>query len=248
MRRHLRAEWAKLTSLRAVAVLAAAGLLFSVLNAVATVALAGRRGSAPLGDPGVLAHVLRAGGVANWVVLLLAITVTAGEYQYRTITTSLLVTPRRHRLVAAKLVVLSIVGGLYAGASLLGSLAVALPAIAGRGIDVPWTDPAVAGVAVGVVATGVLHGAAGVAIGALARHTTLAAVGAIAWLVVAENIAGTVIGWRVVRYLPGQTAAAAAGVGDGRLLPMAAGGALFAGYVVVAAGLAGLLTVRRDVT
>jgi ABC-2 type transport system permease protein len=244
--RLIRAEIMKLTTTRSPLVLGAAGLLFAALNAVTTVGFAGRDGNPPLGDAATLANVVRGGGIGPWVMMLVAIGLTAGEHQHRTIVTALLATPRRSSLVVAKLLTMMAVGVIYALASMAVGLAAGLPSIVGHGVGVPigWY---LARTALGFVVATMLYGPIGVAVGALTRNVAVAAVGAIVWLLLAEGVLGAVIGRRVVRFFPGQVAAAAAGAGRDHLLPMAAGTVLLVAYTLAATAMAAAVTLRRDV-
>jgi ABC-2 type transport system permease protein len=244
----MHAELRKTRAGRASLALLGGGLLYAVLNGLATTAFAGRDGNAELGSAENLGHVVRGGGVAPWVVLLVAIGATAGEYRHRTISTTFLVTPRRGRVLVAKLLAQGALGALFATATIAIGLMAALPALLGAEGGVELVDAHVGRSALGLVATSALYGLAGVALGFLVRNPTVASVGAIAWLAAGENIIGSMAGWDVARWFPGQAAAAAAGAGQGRLLPMAGGAALFGAYALVAALAASRLTMSRDVT
>ena len=81
---------------------------------------------------------------------------------------------------------------------------------------------------------------------AAVRHQIAAIVGAIVWVLVVENVAGSVIG-DAARFLPGRaghSVADASAAGD--LLSTGAGGILLLAYLAVAA-VVGLLLLRRDV-
>ena len=241
------AELIKLRTSRATVGLLTAGLAYAALNGAVTAAFAGRDQNAELGTAANLGSILRGGNVATWVILLAAIISVTGEYRHRTITATYLATPRRGTVVAAKLTVYGALGVAYAVVSMLLGLAAASPQLLSSSADLQLGDPHVARVAIGlVVATG-LFGLAGVGIGSVVRNQTLATVGAIVWLVAAENIVGSVVGWPTARWLPGQAAAAAAGSGGDTLLPMAAGAALFTAYALAAGMIGSRLSMSRDI-
>jgi hypothetical protein len=243
-----RSEWLKVRSNRAVAGLLAGGLLYAVLNGVATAAFAGRDGNAPLGTGANLANILRGGGVATWVALLVGILSVTSEYRDGTIVSTFLASPRRGAVVAAKLRVTAVLGAGYAVLSVVAGAAGAAPRLLGGGVALDVTDAAVLRAVVGTVVATVLFGLGGVGIGALVRNQTAAVAGALIWFLPAENIAGSVAGWDVARWFPGQAAAAAAGAGGTTLLPPLAGAALFAGYALVAALAGTTFAISRDVT
>ena len=243
-----RAEWRKIRTSRATILLLVGGLAYSILNGVATAEFAGRDGNAELGTAANLANVLRAGNVAMWVMLLVGTLAVTGEYRHRTITTTLLATPRRRTVIGAKLAVTGGLAAAYAAVGMLIGLLAALPRLAGSSATISLTDPALARVAVGTITGTTLFALAGVGIGALVRNQTLAVAGALVWFLPGENIVGSFVGWQHARWLPGQTAAAATGAGGDTLLPMAAGAALFATYTLLVTVTGTRLTTSRDIT
>jgi ABC-2 type transport system permease protein len=70
------------------------------------------------------------------LVVRIGIMVMAGEFRFNTITSTFLVTPERKRVVAAKLAASSLVGVAIAAVSSLLTLAIALPWLASRHVDV----------------------------------------------------------------------------------------------------------------
>ena len=240
-------EWRKVRTNRAAVGLLAGGLVYAVVNGVATAAFAGRDGSAPLGTGGNLGNILRGGGVAMWVVLLVGILSVTSEYRDGTIVATFLATPRRGAVVLAKLRVTALLGLMYAVLCTIMGAAGAAPRLAASRVPLDITDAAVVSAVVGSLAATVLFGLAGVGIGAMVRNQTAAVAGALIWFLPAENIVGSFAGWDVARWFPGQAAAAAAGAGGATLLPPSAGAALFAGYALVAALAGTRFAVSRDV-
>ena len=182
-----------------------------------------------------------------WVMLLVGILAVTTEYRHRTVTTTFLATPRRGAVVAAKLAVAAALAGAYAVLGMVVGLVAALPRLTGAAA-IEVADGHVATTVGGAVLGTTLFAVAGVGIGALVRNQTVAVAGALVWFLPAENIVGSVVGWPIARWLPGQAAASATGAGGGTLLPMAAGAALFAGYTAVATVAGTRLAVSRDVT
>lgn len=244
----VRAELVKLRTSRSTIALLLAGLVYAVLNALATVEFAGRDGNAPLGSADNLANVLRGGNVATWVVLLVGLLSITGEYRHRTITSTYLATPRRGAVVRAKMMVIGVLGLVYASISMALGLAVVLARTAGTSTSIEIADDHTARVALGMLTATVLYGLVGVGVGGLVRNQTVATVGSLVWLVAVENVVGSVVSWRVARWFPGRAAEAAAGGGADILLPMAGGAALLAAYAVTATLVATTLALSRDVT
>jgi len=186
---------------------------------------------------------------ALFAALLGAMSVTA-EFRHGTIRATFLITPRRGRVVAAKVVVSTLVGtgfGLAAGAVATVAGTAALRA---RGIDLLLDRGDYVLLVVGAAGAAALWAAIGVGVGAIARNQVPTLIGICAWLLFVEGLlAGDVaenLG-DIGRLLPGAAAAALSGQDPGTLLAPAVGLVLLAVYAVVAALVGALAISRRDV-
>jgi ABC-type transport system involved in multi-copper enzyme maturation permease subunit len=204
-----------------------------------------------LGRPHVQLMVLGRGEflAALFAALLGAMSITA-EIRHGTIRSTFLVTPRRGRVVAAKVLVSILVGagfGLVAGAV---ATAAGTAALRARGIDMLLGRSDYVLLVLGAAGAAALWAAIGVGVGALARNQVPTLIGICAWLLFVEGLlAGDVADnlGDVGRLLPGAAAAAVSGQDPGTLLAPAAGLMLLALYAAAAA-LAGSLAIsRRDV-
>jgi ABC-2 type transport system permease protein len=179
--------------------------------------------------------------------MVIGVLLVAGEYRHRTVTWALLVTPNRLRVVVTKLVTCGIIGLIVGLASALVTSVTVFAATGGL------VSPGVPLALLGSVASTALWCVFGAALGTLVRNQTAAIVTAFVWFFYVE--------WLLVAMVPAVgrwtlTGAAKAVSGwtrdampvSGDLLPMWAGGAVFLAYALVAAGVAVLTTVRRDVT
>lgn len=142
MTRLVRAELQKVLTTRMVWGLLAGCLLFVTLNVVATVLVAGQPGAPTLDQPGGVRNVFAGAASGTVFVLVLGILGVTTEHRHMTITSALLVTPQRTRLVAAKLLTFLLLGALFAiaAAGLTAALAYPLPAAKDAslaGVDVP---------------------------------------------------------------------------------------------------------------
>jgi ABC-2 type transport system permease protein len=184
---------------------------------------------------------------ALFAALLGALSIT-GEIRHGTIRPTLLVTPQRGRVIAAKVAVSMIIGagfGLAASASAAGVGAVALRA---RGIDIQLDGGDFALLVAGGAVAAALWAAIGVGVGAVVRSQVPTVVGISAWLLFVEGVlAGDALDLAVSRFAPGAAAEAISGQDPGTLLAPALGVLVLAVYAVVAAVAGWLATERRDV-
>ena len=183
-----------------------------------------------------------------FAALLGAMTITA-EYRHGTIRPTFLVTPKRARVIAAKLAAGAAIGagfGLAAGAVAAGAAASTLAA---RGIDIQLDPGDYTQIIIGGAVAAGLWAAIGVGLGALFRHQVATLVGLSAWLLFVESLLSdndTIV--EVGRYAPGAAAAALTGQDPDRLLAPTAALALLILYATAAALASALATTRRDVT
>lgn len=248
----VRAELLKLRTVRLPLWLLLTTLALVLLGVLATVLTAGLEG-APLerGDPALLARSVASASGGNVVVLVLGILTLTQEFRFGTATPSFLVTPRRSRVLIAKLIAIAVTGlgfALVSAALAVGLSAVLLPL---RDGVVTW-DRTVLEVLLGVVLVMVLYGPIGIAVGALVRNQIAAVVGSLAWIFVAEQLLVALLP-KVGRWTPGGASSAVLQLGDlattrGDLLPVWAGALLLLAYAVVLSLLAARLTLRRDLT
>lgn len=171
-----------------------------------------------------------------------------GEFRHGTIRPTLLVTPQRSRVIAAKVVVSTVVGagfGLAASALAAGAGAAALRM---RGIDVELAGGDYALLVAGGAAAAALWAAIGVGVGAVVRSQVPTVVGVCAWLLFVEGLlAGDALDLDVSRFAPGAAAEAISGQEPGALLAPALGAVVLAVYAVGAIAAGWLATERRDV-
>jgi ABC-2 type transport system permease protein len=193
---------------------------------------------------GAIAHV----GLASLFALILGVMTIASEYRHKTITDTYLTTPRRGRVVAAKLVVATGAGVGFGVAGIVTAVLATYAWFAGKGGSIDWSNGELWRTIVGDVTWNALFAAIGVAIGALVRNLAAAIAGALAWLALVEGLVGQLVGDDASRWLP-----FAAGSALGRLpvateaLPQAGAAVVLLGYAVVLAGAAAATSMRRDI-
>jgi hypothetical protein len=184
-------------------------------------------------------------GTGAIVVLVVGIIIAAGEYRHGTAADTFLTTPRRHRVVTAKLAVSALVGLLAGVLVAMVSLGIAAALYPVKEATFPLGDREVWLTLAGVPVYTSLFALLGVGVGALARNQTLAVASALAWFAVVEhtlvNLAPDIGKW-----LP-----AAAGQAivrtpiDGLLSPLA-GAVLLAAYGVAISTLGVRTATGRD--
>ena len=185
-------------------------------------------------------------GMSSLFVLVLGIMAVAGEYRDGTITDTFLSTPRRSRVIAAKLVAYTGFGLVDGVLSAITALIVAAIWFSAKGVSFDLARADVWQTAVGVALWMPLYAALGVAIGATVRNLGAAIAIALAWIALVEGIAITLLG-DLGRWLPMASGMALDNVVEDNLLPQVTGGLVLAAWVAAFAVLATLVTMRSDV-
>jgi ABC-2 type transport system permease protein len=173
-----------------------------------------------------------------------------GEIRHGTIRPTFLATPRRERVIAAKLL-----AGAFTGLGIgviAEGLAAAIEAtgLSVRGLHIQLTASDYAQLIVGGAAVGALFATVGVGVGAVVRHQVSTIAGLCVWLLLIET---TLIGNvpSAGKFTPGAAAGAIAGAvqtqSASKLVAPGVGVLLLAVYAAVAALAGALLTIRRDV-
>jgi ABC-2 type transport system permease protein len=186
---------------------------------------------------------------ALFAALLGAMSMTA-EIRHGTIRSTFLVTPRRGRIVGAKVSIGIAIGAGFGLVACALAAGVGTAALRAREIDVHLDGGDYLLLVAGGAAAAALWAAIGVGLGALVRNQVPTLIGICAWLLFVEGLlAGDLVGLGDVRrFLPGAAAAAISGQEPGKLLAPAVGLVLLATYAAAAAVAGSVATQRRDVT
>lgn len=189
----IHAELLKLTTVRTTRVFllgTAGAVLLAVLFQATT---AGGEFLAPLDDPGTQHTLLTAGGLAPMVAIVLGTLEISGEFRHRTVVPTLLVTPNRGRVVAAK-VVGALVGGLAVGLAAVVAAAVATTGVlaaTGTGLETELGRAAASWA--GTLVAAALGALLGLGIGGLARNQALAVGAALIVLLAIEPLVASML-------------------------------------------------------
>jgi ABC-2 type transport system permease protein len=225
-------------------------------------AMTGATTSAAIGfaEPGPLGLQTAAGqrtvfaqATATLVVIgILGIVAVTGEFTHQTATPTFLATPRRGRVVAAKLITYAAAGLAYAAACTSVVLAVALPWLAAKDVDVVLSGTDLARTLGGVTIEVALYAVLGVGVGCLMRNQIAAIVGFVVYIFVAGPIlTGVHATSEVAQYLPYQAGNALGRLTssvDAAMLGQAAGGLVLLAWALAFAALGTRVAIRRDVT
>jgi ABC-2 type transport system permease protein len=180
-----------------------------------------------------------------FAALVGAMAITA-EIRHGTIRPTFLVTPRRGRVLAAKLAVSALAGlgfGLLAEGLMAAATTVALSA---RGIDNRLSGGDYAQLLAGGTAAAALWATIGLGVGALVRNQVATLVGLCAWMLVVENLLLPFVP-DAGRFTPGAAGLALAGRTADKLLAPTPAALVLVFFAVAVAAAGWVATLRRDV-
>jgi ABC-2 type transport system permease protein len=253
MIRLVRSEWTKLFTTRLwIGILVGGCLLVGGFAALFT----GFAGQSQNGQPGLPAVgseqyeqlVFAVSANAAVMLLILGIIGMTQEYRHKTATPTFLTTPRRGRVVIAKLVAYGLVAIPFALAIIATDVLVASVYAGARG-DAPSLSADNLRVLAGAGTALVIYAVMGVGIGALLRNQVAAVVGALVYLYVVEPIISSIPATApAFKWLPGGAVQAMTATFQGpELLQPWQGALVLLGYGLLAAVLGTFLAVRRDI-
>ena len=219
----------------------------------------GTQATPGLDDPATIRSVYTAGlSTAYLFALAFGVISMAGEYRQQTITSTVLSSPHRSRVVLAKLAAVAVTGFAYGLAGVVGGLVAGIPVIELRHADVLLTSDGVPRALITAALAVGLWAVVGLGVGTLIRNQIVALLVSIGLAWIAEpllalglNAAG--IG-SVARFLPSQATSAlispstdSSGLSV-ELLPWWGGALVLLGYAALSGALGAALTLRRDIT
>jgi ABC-2 type transport system permease protein len=231
--RTVRAPWLVFAAAQPLVVAGVSGAVLNAANPRAVEVMIGSVGHA---------------GLISLFSLVLGIVVVTNEYRHRTITDTYLGTPKRGRVIGAKLAVGALLGAALGVVSAVTALAATAVWLAARDGSLDLSNVDLWRTVVGGVIWNTTFAAIGIGLGALLRNMAAAIGVAMAWLVLVEGVLSQLVSG-LGRWLPfasgtalNHLPSAAAG------LPQWGAATVLVGYAVAFAVVAVSTTVRRDVT
>jgi ABC-type transport system involved in multi-copper enzyme maturation permease subunit len=171
------------------------------------------------------------------------------EIRHGTIRPTFLVSPKRSRVVVAKLITSAGAGSFFGLMASAVAIGVGVASLEARGIGVRLDGGDYTQLLAGSIGAGAALAAIGVGVGAIVRNQVPALIGISAWMLFLE---GVLVGdvdavAKVGRFAPGAAAAAISGQSPDRLLSPIVALALLAAWVAAATIFGTLATTERDV-
>jgi ABC-2 type transport system permease protein len=237
-------------------------LLYTVIQAGANAALAGQSpGAGQPASPSLdTARAIRqiyataAFQGAYIFAMILGITGMTGEYRYQTITPTFLATPRRAKVVIAKMLAHFGAGLVYGVACVIGALVVGGAVISIRGYSLGFGAHRLwPSIGLGIVAVA-LWTLLGIGIGTMIRNQIAAILVAVFVTFLVEPLATFILAANhhgdIVKWLPTNASTALTSPATTQLhyLSWWAGGLVLLAYAAVFAGVGMALTAKRDIT
>jgi ABC-2 type transport system permease protein len=179
--------------------------------------------------------------------LLLGLRSFTDEFRFGSIVPTLLASPVRRRVLGAKLFATAGGGVALSLAAVAISIAVGVPILVVKGMEITWWTGALALVVGRLVAATVLWTALGVGLGLAIKHQVAAIAGTLVWILAAEGLLSGLVP-NIAKYFPGAAGFAVVGINPTELLTPALGALLLSAYSAVAVVAGAVLMQRRDIT
>jgi ABC-type transport system involved in multi-copper enzyme maturation permease subunit len=262
MTRLVRTELLKLCTARLTYGLLAVACALTVLFATLEASRAGTAGTGvpPISTASGLSTVTTVTGFAMLFAAVLGAIVSSGEFRHGSITLTYQATPRRERVLIAKIIVSIGAGAIFGLVAAVIATGVGLAFAAGEHAHVALSTPTMLRHIGGAICGAALLAALGVALGSLVRSQLATVIGIFVWGIVIESLIGGLF-TQVRPYLPYTAATTLAGAKLGNAafgpahgenttagpLPFIAGIALLAAIATALSVLAARTTLERDI-
>jgi hypothetical protein len=187
------------------------------------------------------------GLAGGFIAALIGVMSITSEFRHGTIRPTFIVTPKRGRVLLAKVLSSTALGALFGLITEALAFGTGMAILKARGVDTALSTRDLLLVVFGSVAVTALMAALGVGLGAVIRNQVLAVIGLVVWFMVVENIVVS-LAPSVGKFFPLAAGDALTGINADELLTAPQGAAVLLGYVAAffVAGL--MITKRSDVT
>jgi ABC-2 type transport system permease protein len=194
-----------------------------------------------------MADAVTVSALPMWfLVTIVAVVATAGEFHHRTIHTTLLHVPRRGQVLAGKALVVAAYGAVIAGIGAVTSMVGSAVTLHAESLAVTWSPEVFTAVAKSALLAA-MWAVLAAGLGALVRNTTVAIVTVLVWKFVIEGVLLVIVNEpEMRRWLPSGAADAVMSHAGPALLQPWAGGLLFFGYTLLVVAAGAVMFVRRD--
>jgi ABC-2 type transport system permease protein len=192
MTRLIGIELLKIRTTRAPFALLAAATAITALISALDAARAGGKFTPPLSASAGLSFILTITGFALLMALVFGVTLSSGEFRHDTATATYLGTPRRTRVLTAKVIASFGSGLIFGAAGAASATAVGLIFTVSKGDDVTVGAGTMTRFGLGAMLGAGLLAALGAGIGTLVRSQLADVVGALVWCLLLESILGGV--------------------------------------------------------
>jgi ABC-2 type transport system permease protein len=245
MRRLLKSEVLKLRSTPTMWWLLAGMVLLTVVACVGAFALQEAAQVARTSDI-ALRSDLHAIGSGSIFVAVAGMIGMAGEFRFGQADQTYISTPRRSRVLAAKVIVFGVLGLIFGIIAAIITVGTMMIWFSTKSESLPFDSHSVWLTLAGAIISAMAFGVLGVVIGAVTKNQVVAIVGALAWIVIIEPIvfqASAELG----KWFPGQAAEALRRVPVDGLLSMGTGTAVLTAWILLLAGAGIYRTARGDI-
>jgi ABC-2 type transport system permease protein len=242
MRTFITSEYLKLRTLRLPSLLLAVGMVFSAAIGVGGVLMQNAGATVDI------TQAARAVTAPMWfLVAVVAILASAGEFQHHTIRTTLLSAPRRTDVLVSKAVVIGGYGAAMTALGMAASIAAALVTAQVDGVALADGSPAAWSGLAGAAMAGALIAMLASALGMLTRGTALALTALLLWYFVGEAVLPVVLRQPgISNWTPTGVATTIIDPASQQLATVIASGAALFGYTATFSAAAAWMFLRRD--
>ncbi len=245
----LRAEWLKVFSTRTWIGIVLAAFVFTAMTVFGYAQIAGTLGIPTLDDIALMNLLYGGSATGVALALILGVVGATAEYRYGTVDHTYLISPKRSRVLIAKLIVHAVIGALVGLASFGIAVGATQLAVAGKSHAVVETADLI-GIGVATVAAFSIYTMLGIAFGSLVRNQLVGVAATFGWIFIFERLM-VVFTPDLGKWFPGGAVNGLFGVtailNGQEYLPRNESALLLLTYAVLLIGACLIVTPKRDV-